>query len=501
MKNSSLVVVLALLALAVLPSRVQAAHTGEIAVASSPEKENTLVVSFSKHAHETNSLWVAYGNADRGEGTNGWQHVERVRTILPADESVEYALPVGWGTTVKAIRFFLSEVPYDYDYTLDFLRSGDSATTGYGNKRIVLNDFPFNTKYRVGLKMREIKHNGSSYNLALFSTRDTQGSGTPYYTLFWIGGTNWRFDYNKVNSNSVSGAKTNVVYSVMADGRNGLWVDGEKLQKPEVSYVYLEQEVTGRLEFFCANQTAGSMSNSQGNMDLFGAQVYNSPSADAELLVNLVPMVKNGRAGMYDTMRNKYYYNDTTAGDFKLTVGPSRVESANPFFASALCKAAATGPEVFMPASFTEDATDYTNAYGGILKGPAPLKLTGSNDWGGSFIISNGTLVAGFGQGLGENDHLTLSGSATAAYGGWDGAITNRIGDGQGEITVAGTESYIGFGAADGDLTVNLGGAAASGEKARQGGDSCEDAGSLLQGCACRHHRAAGRQDVSARAS
>ena len=335
MRNYDSVVVFALAAMAVLPFRIQAAHTGEIAVAHSQEKENTLVVSFSKHAHETNSLWVAYGNADRGEGTNGWQHVERVRTVLPADESVEYALPVGWGTTVKAIRFFLSEVPYDYDYTLDFLRSGDSATTGYGNKRIVLNDFAFNTKYRVGLKMREIKHNGSSNNLALFSTRDTQGSGVPYYTLFWIGGTTWRFDYNAVNDNSVAGATAGEIYNIMADGKNGLWVNGTKLQKAGVTYTYLDKTVTGKLEFFCANQTAATMSNSNGNMDLFGAQVYASPDADAELLVNLVPMVKGGRAGMYDTVRNKYYYSDTSAGDFKLTVGPSRVESENPFFASA----------------------------------------------------------------------------------------------------------------------------------------------------------------------
>ena len=426
------------------------ARTGTVSVEKDGETFN---VTFADHANETNGLWVVYGAADRGEGTNGWEHVEFLQTVYPETGSVTYPAPAGWGDTVKAIRFILSEVPYDYDYTLDFLRSGDSATTGYGNKRIVLDDFDFNTKYRVGLKMREVAH-GTSGNLALFSTRDTQGSGTPYYTLFWIGGTDWRFDYNKVNSNSVSGAKTNVVYNIMADGQNGLWVDGEKLQKTGVSYVYLEQDVTGQLEFFCANQTAGTMSNSNGNMDLFGVQVYASSAADAELLVNLVPMVKNGRAGMYDTVRDKYYYSDTTAGDFKLTVGPSRVESADPFFASALFKAKSTGPEIFVPASYTEDEMSYTNAYGGILDGSSALKLTGMNDWGGQFTVSNGTLVADFGQGLGPNDNLLL---VDGAYGGYDGLATNAVGNGAGEISVAASK-YLTYGAVNGDLTVNIGG-------------------------------------------
>ena len=287
------------------------ARTGTVSVEKDGETFNA---TFANHVHETNGLWVVYGAADRGEGTNGWEHVEFLQTVYPGTGAVTYPVPAGWGDTVKAIRFIMSEVPYDYDYTLDFLRSGDTASSASTSRRILIDDFVFDTKYRVGLKMREVKHNGSG-NLALFSTRDTQGSGTPYYTLFWIGGTNWRFDYNNVNSNSVSGAKTDVVYSIMADGRNGLWVDGKKLAKSGVTYTYREGTVSGRLEFFCANTGKGSMSNSNGNMDLFGAQVYASPAADAELLVNLVPMVKDGRAGMYDTVRDKYYYNDTTLTD------------------------------------------------------------------------------------------------------------------------------------------------------------------------------------------
>lgn len=442
------------------------ARTGTVSVEKDGETFN---VTFANHANETNGLWVVYGAADRGEGTNGWEQVSFLGTVTPATNSWQYVVPAGWGDSVKAIRFILSEVPYDYDYTLDFLRSGSTATTGWGNRRIHLHDFPFNTKYRVGLKMREAKYNGSG-NLTLFSTRDPQGGGTPYYTLFWIGGANWRFDYNTVNDNSVAGAKEGDIYNIMADGRNGLWVNGEKLQKKGVSYTYLAQDVSGRLEFFCANQenhqkTDGGMSNSNGNMDLFGAQVYASADADAELLVNLVPMVKDGRAGMYDTVRDKYYYNDTVekkngvlvpVGDFKLDVGPSRIEGENPFFASALCKVKTEGPDVFAPATFMEDATAYTNEQGGVMVGEGALKLTGANDWGGAFTVSNGTLIAEFGRGLGPNDHLVLS--DLGSYGGWNGVVTNSIGTGAGQIIATGTNPYLSFTAAEGDLHVNLGG-------------------------------------------
>ena len=94
----------------------------------------TFNVAFANHAHETNSLWVVYDGFDYGPGTNGWGHVERLGTVTPETNSWTYAAPAGWGETVKAIRFILSEVPYDYDYSLDFLRTRKK-------ERICLSDF------------------------------------------------------------------------------------------------------------------------------------------------------------------------------------------------------------------------------------------------------------------------------------------------------------------------------------------------------------------------
>lgn len=122
------------------------ARTGTVSVEKDGETFN---VTFANHASETNGLWVVYGAADRGEGTNGWEHVEFLQTVYPETGSVTYPVPAGWGDSVKAIRFILSEVPYDVDYTLTYLRNNKK-------NRIVLKDFIFKGSYRLVTKMNRV---------------------------------------------------------------------------------------------------------------------------------------------------------------------------------------------------------------------------------------------------------------------------------------------------------------------------------------------------------
>ncbi|MBR1587122.1 MAG: hypothetical protein IJ658_02235, partial [Kiritimatiellae bacterium] len=449
----------------ILAAASVAAAYGNTGAVSATLEGGAFNVSFANHAHETNSLWVVYGSFDYGLGTNGWAHVERLGTVTPETNTWTYAAPDGWGESVKAIRFILSEVPYDYDYTLGFLRSGKEGTNT-GGHRICLDDFTMRGSYCVCLKMREFTHNGNN-NLALFSTRAGVGDVAPKFTLFWIGGTNWRWDYGSANGTKVSGAGPNVFYELSVSGKNGVvnLANNTVIATKSSNSALTDEELPGRLEFFCANQSAGSMSNSHGQMELYWARVYDSPEAGAALLVNLVPMVKDGRAGMYDTVRDKFYYSDTSMGDFDLSNGHTRVESANPFFADALVKVAATGPELFTPASAVTVSTSITNAYGGILNGTATLTLTGENDWGGSFIISNGTLVAAFGQGLAATDCLrmrplsSVSTGVYGGYGGWNGRATESLGSGAGQLFTPSGCYYAWCAADGGELEVDIGGA------------------------------------------
>lgn len=423
------------------------ARTGTVSVEKDGETFN---VTFANHANETNGLWVVYGAADRGEGTNGWEHVEFLQTVYPETGSVTYPVPAGWGDTVKAIRFILSEVPYDVDYTLTYLRNDQK-------NRIVLKDFIFKGSYRLVTKMNRVSFGRGSP--AFFYTRDG-GSEAKYFGLFETGtGTSWRFDYNDSNE-TVSGSKSialeNGTDYLIDASYLGLYVNSTQVLGTRTGK-YFTDATAHKLEFFCGNTSAGTMANDGHVLLLYFARIYDyldesgNVKADQKLLVDLVPAVKGGVVGVYDAVSKDFLTTDTTSPFVE--VEGTRVESADPFFASGLYKTKTTGPEVFAPVTYTEDSTSYTNEFGGVLDGPSVLKLTGENDWGGQFTISNGTLVAAFGHGLGVEDNLMLVGGY---YGGFDGQVTNAIGVGPGEISVV-TGKYLAFAAVDGDLRVNIG--------------------------------------------
>ena len=128
------------------------ANTGTVTAELSGD-ESAFNVSFANHAHETNSLWVVYDGFDYGHSTNGWGHVERLGMVTPETNTWTYAAPAGWGETVRAIRFILSEVPYDYDYSLDFIRST-------GRERLCLTNFVMNCAYRVCCVVKMYKVDG-----------------------------------------------------------------------------------------------------------------------------------------------------------------------------------------------------------------------------------------------------------------------------------------------------------------------------------------------------
>ena len=441
-----------MLAGALLAAASAEANTGTVAAALSAD-ESTFNVSFANHAHETNSLWVVYGPGDSGTGTNGWAHVERLGMVMPETNTWTYAAPAGWGETVKAIRFILSEVPYDYDYSLDFIRSKS-------RERLVLGDFDFYMNYRLCMQAKA--YFLASNNGSFFTNRDGV-SATPYFNLFAISGKSWRFDYNATTGGQVSGVSTNEFYLIEASSA-GLYVNGSKVNSLKGTASIAQSQ--GHLEFFWGGTAATSGSNNGHHISLYGAQIYDAPTG-GNLLVNLVPMVKDGRPGMYDTVRNVCYYSDTGT-DFDLAYGPSRVESANPFFAGALVKVLATGPELFTPGTPTTISESVTNTYGGILDGTATLTLAGENDWGGAFTVSNGTLVAAFGQGLAATDCLRLGTESPfsgtyGGYGGWNGRATATLGAGAGQIFVpADGYHYLAYCAADGgELEVDIGGAGA----------------------------------------
>ena len=406
----------------------------------------------------TNGLWVAYDATDKGGSTNGWAHVEFVQTVTPATGSVTYPIPDGWGTTFKAVRFFLSEVPYDVDYTIEYFAADDPDVRKKDPSKaqcIVIEDFHLNGDDRVETLVQLGYTTSGTGNHTIFGTRG-DNSTTPYIHLFWMNNGNSQFRYDYYPK---SGGQQNYLGS-FSNPQEMLHIvtDETGLRVNEKSVGNVAAKFTG--------QTAGGLQlltgkltgiSNVGRENMYYFRVFDK---DGNLRLDLVPAVKGGRVCAFDRLAKTPYYSYRYNSKFiELSAGP-RVESENPFFASGVYdEVEPIGSTEFSQSEMTVDSRDYSNPNGGIQKGTAPIKLTGKNDWGGTFTVEKGTLVAGRGQGLGVNDHIVLSGSQQAAYGGWNGVVVNRLGTGAGEIELAGSQKNLGFSAVDGDLTVNLGGA------------------------------------------
>lgn len=406
----------------------------------------------------TNGLWVAYDATDKGGSTNGWAHVEFVQTVTPATGSVSYPIPDGWGTDFKAVRFFLSEVPYDVDYTIEYFAANDPDVRKKDPSKaqcIVIADFNLNGDDRVETLVQLGYTASGTGNHTIFGTRG-DNSTTPYIHLFWMNNASAQFRYDYYPK---SGGQMNYLggfsdpqktLHIVAD-ETGLRVNEKSVANAATKFT---GPTAGGLQLLTGKLT--SISN-VGRENMYYFRVFDK---DGNLRLDLVPAVKGGRVCAFDRLAKTPYYSYRYNSSFiELNAGP-RVESENPFFASGVYdEVTTTGPTEFAQSAMTVDSHDYSNPKGGIQKGTAPIKLTGQNDWGGTFTVEKGTLVAGRGQGLGVNDRIVLSGSQYAAYGGWNGVVVNRLGTGAGEIELTGSQKNLGFSAVDGDLTVNLGGA------------------------------------------
>ncbi len=82
----------------------------------------------------TNALYMAYGTFDGGADPKAWQNLVKVADILPGTSAYTAAVPAGWGTGVKALRFFMADVadiPYDAALEYIYTTGYEYADTGY----------------------------------------------------------------------------------------------------------------------------------------------------------------------------------------------------------------------------------------------------------------------------------------------------------------------------------------------------------------------------------
>jgi autotransporter-associated beta strand protein len=166
------------------------------------------------------------------------------------------------------------------------------------------------------------------------------------------------------------------------------------------------------------------------------------------------PCVSNGVAGLYDVVNNTF---NPSSGSVALTAVGARVVCGvedDDVVAGASALWSQAIPDYTTQLPFTEPLS-LTFANGGSKRGPAPLTLTGANNWGGTFTVYEGTLVADFGQGLAATDKLVFNGGAYCPL--TSETFTGTFGDPDGQLLVAADAVAAGFSAYGHPLTVRLG--------------------------------------------
>ena len=199
-------------------------------------------------------------------------------------------------------------------------------------------------------------------------------------------------------------------------------------------------------------QPGGLVKLGPGGLTLSGANAYGGPT-----IVSNGTLTVAGPASMPNYDKPGYV---TVCSGATLVLGAGWTDAQKAALRAVITVEA--GGTFGDPKTFdtpTEDVTDggsYSSPDGGAKTGAYGLALTGANDFGGLFIVKEGSLAAAFGAGLGAQDSLRLSGGQ---YAGWDGLVDQALGTGAGQISiVAGTSS--GFSAFTGDTTVRIGGSA-----------------------------------------
>ena len=389
-------------------------------------------------------VWIAWDDVDLGATTNGWANVRFVKAVRPESPVVECPLPDGWGGDgKKALRVFLSEVPSTVDCTL-------TSITSDGNQYLIT-DKTLTGAAKVEMDCTLKVNSGTK---PMFCSRGNSTSASQFCLFADFSKARWRFDYNTKTGtyaewyDKKAKPAQDTPYSIVASSE-GLFVNGKKTQDcPTEAWT---GTCGGELTVMAHHNGNPSSPAGKTAMVLRSFKV-----TDAAFSLDLVPAQKNGVVGVLDLVSDTFI---GPSGSGAFTAG-DRVEADDPFVAVSDVVGPIPTVEgerlVFSTETELVDATAHAGGIAGEKAGSGILALSGANDFGGSFLVSGGTLRADFGAGLGANDNLKLVNGCFEAL---SGAITAALGTGAGEISLAG--GAVGFTAAKGDLLVNLGGAGA----------------------------------------
>ena len=416
--------------------------------------DGTATVTFEAGTEgDSHILYYVWSNdgVDKGTTLAAWPNVYRVDRMADDATSYEFALPAAASLTgLYACRAMLASSAKKYDYFVEGVKSTKSTScfvsTGFkpvGGKTAIAIDFALTAataqQYILGVN--------TTYSLCAY----VNGSGDS---------GKWAF-----SSNNGTGSWSNPTTLDSSTERTKITLDTTAVvdgQAATVFTVTTPSASVSRTSTEAHTKTAGyylmlfGRAKSNTSIDKqTGATIYSCVITNGGACVrDYRPCVYGDVAGLFDTVNNTF---NPSSGTVALTAVGARVVGgaeagdvvvgASAFWSQAI-------PDYTTQQPYVEELS-LSFANGGSKRGPAPLTLTGANDWGGTFTVYEGTLVADFGQGLAATDNLVLNGGAYCPL--TSEAFTGTFGDPDGQLLVAADAVAAGFSAYGHPLTVRLG--------------------------------------------
>ena len=227
-------------------------------------------------ADEPSFLYLASDTEDKGTDWHNWSGVEKVAVIPGGTTRHTHEFLSKWSGTVRF--FLLSGESLPVDRWLDYVEADGRQTV----------ETPFEA---TGLARIEMDYEPTALDTAcVFSCRDVNSGAT--YTLFYISGSGWRFDYGSTGYANTplsepgidchivtSNGQATVNGAVVANYMGGGFRSGDLLTLFGLRYGTTKYEAKGRFR---------------------GLKAWSQHWVDETLALDLVPASSNGVAGLYN---------------------------------------------------------------------------------------------------------------------------------------------------------------------------------------------------------
>ncbi len=424
--------------------------------------DDTLVVTVGFTAGEPGDGHVLYyvwsnDGEDKGAALAAWPNVVRLGRVADDATSYSFALPATASVTARyAARAFLATSDRNYDNVVEYVASTGAqyVDTGIYGRQGTKSELDFaSTEALSGTK-----------NVGMLAARKNNSGDDRFYLAYFYKGFGFAYKTLDTQSSTITTIAANTRYmatTVIENGSQSLALtDGTTTQTQSKSTTGDYTTSPNALDLF-ANNSNGSHGN-KSSIRLYACKIWQTSDGTGEydLVRDYVPCLYNGTAGLYDAANNTFSASATAT-----PLAASSVTNLTYAVDSGDIAVASSPAYVAVSSDFTTDAPyvesgSFTSATGGSKSGAAPLVLSGANDWGGTFTVNEGALIADFGQGLAATDNLVFNGGT---YGLLSGSTFNwTIGSGGGQTSIGAGATEYGFTAYTHPFAVIVGGDAST---------------------------------------